>query len=211
MGRALIEPGSASGGNSCGEIEKSFLLQAGVPGGGQDSSRAGTDLRAGRHPSRYALPGPSSGLGYAQLSPGAALAPGGGGGRPPPDPFSQPAGGCPAAGSSPGTGGSPLRRWPGGYEAPPVRSRQRIPQESTSIPSTPGVPRQAGRFLSLIRIPCAQDSTSPHFSPGVALLRRVQGVRVAISRTPALPCGSFQEKRPIVNEDEPRMDTNKHE
>ena len=28
---------------------------------------------------------------------------------------------------------------------------------------------------------------------------------------PALPCGSFEEKRPIVNEDEPRMDTNKHE
>ena len=27
---------------------------------------------------------------------------------------------------------------------------------------------------------------------------------------PATPCGSFEEKRPIVNEDEPRMDTNKH-
>ena len=32
-----------------------------------------------------------------------------------------------------------------------------------------------------------------------------------ISRAPALPCGSFEEKQPIVNEDEPRMDTNRHE
>ena len=31
------------------------------------------------------------------------------------------------------------------------------------------------------------------------------------SRAPALLCGSFEEKRPIVDEDEPRMDTNKHE
>ena len=30
------------------------------------------------------------------------------------------------------------------------------------------------------------------------------------SRAPALPCGSFEEKRPIVNEDEPRMDTKEH-
>ena len=28
---------------------------------------------------------------------------------------------------------------------------------------------------------------------------------------PALLCGSFEEKRPIVDEDEPRMDTNEHE
>jgi hypothetical protein len=28
---------------------------------------------------------------------------------------------------------------------------------------------------------------------------------------PALPGGSFEEKQPIVNEDEPRMDTNGHE
>ena len=28
---------------------------------------------------------------------------------------------------------------------------------------------------------------------------------------PALPCRSFQEKRPIVNEDEPRMNTKRHE
>ena len=30
------------------------------------------------------------------------------------------------------------------------------------------------------------------------------------SSAPALPAGSFEEKQPIVNEDEPRMDTNKH-
>ena len=35
--------------------------------------------------------------------------------------------------------------------------------------------------------------------------------RLPASRPPALPCGSFEEKRPIDNEDEPRMDTNKHE
>ena len=31
-----------------------------------------------------------------------------------------------------------------------------------------------------------------------------------ISSAPALPCGSYEEKQPIVHEDEPRMDTNKH-
>ena len=35
--------------------------------------------------------------------------------------------------------------------------------------------------------------------------------RLPASRAPALSCGSFEEKRLIVNEDEPRMDTNKHE
>ena len=35
--------------------------------------------------------------------------------------------------------------------------------------------------------------------------------RLPASPAPALPCGSFEEKRPIVNEDEPRMDTNKQE
>ena len=31
------------------------------------------------------------------------------------------------------------------------------------------------------------------------------------ARAPALPCGSFEEKRLIVNKEEPRMDPNKHE
>ena len=35
--------------------------------------------------------------------------------------------------------------------------------------------------------------------------------RLPASRAPALPCGSFEEKRLIVNEDEPRMDTKRHE
>ena len=42
----------------------------------------------------------------------------------------------------------------------------------------------------------------------------VQGFRAAaiqFSRDPALPCGSFEEKQLIVNEDEPPMDTNEHE
>ena len=34
--------------------------------------------------------------------------------------------------------------------------------------------------------------------------------RLPASRAPATPCGSFEEKRPIVNEDEPRMDTKEH-
>ena len=33
----------------------------------------------------------------------------------------------------------------------------------------------------------------------------------ASSRAPARPCGSFEEKQLIVNEDEPPMDTNQHE
>ena len=35
--------------------------------------------------------------------------------------------------------------------------------------------------------------------------------RLPASRAPALPCGSFEEKRLIVNEGEPRMDTKRHE
>ena len=35
--------------------------------------------------------------------------------------------------------------------------------------------------------------------------------RLPASHAPALPCGSFEEKRLIVNEDEPRMDTNRPE
>ncbi len=34
--------------------------------------------------------------------------------------------------------------------------------------------------------------------------------RLPASPAPALPCGSFEEKRLIVDEDEPPMDTNKH-
>ena len=34
--------------------------------------------------------------------------------------------------------------------------------------------------------------------------------RLPASRSPALPCGSFEEKRPIINKDEPQIDTNKH-
>ncbi len=30
------------------------------------------------------------------------------------------------------------------------------------------------------------------------------------SGAPALVCGSFEEKQPIVHEDEPQMDTNEH-
>ena len=35
--------------------------------------------------------------------------------------------------------------------------------------------------------------------------------RLPASRAPALPGGSFEEKRLILNEDEPRMNTNGHE
>ena len=41
-------------------------------------------------------------------------------------------------------------------------------------------------------------------------LRPLGNSRLPASRAPALLCGSFEEKRPIINEDEPRMDTNKH-
>ena len=35
--------------------------------------------------------------------------------------------------------------------------------------------------------------------------------RLPASRAPAPPCGSFEEKRPIVDEDEPRRNTKRHE
>ena len=41
-------------------------------------------------------------------------------------------------------------------------------------------------------------------------LRPLGNSRLPASRAPALPCASFEEKRLIVNEDEPRMDTNRH-
>ena len=37
------------------------------------------------------------------------------------------------------------------------------------------------------------------------------GAPILVSRPPILPCRSFEEKRPIVHEDEPRMDTNRQE
>ena len=123
-------------GNSFVERQKSFLFQAGVPRGGRDSSRTGSDLRADRHPCRCSLPRPSGGLGHARLSPGVALAPGSGGGRTPTDPFSQPAGGFAAAASTAGTGGSPVYRGAGGYESTPVYSASRLSQEPA--PSIPG-------------------------------------------------------------------------
>ncbi len=42
-------------------------------------------------------------------------------------------------------------------------------------------------------------------------VRPLGNSRLPASRAPVTPCGSFQEKRPIVNEDEPPMDTNKHD
>ena len=44
-----------------------------------------------------------------------------------------------------------------------------------------------------------------------ASIKSLSTIHYPLSRAPALPCGSFEEKQPIVNEDEPRMDTNKHE
>ena len=42
-------------------------------------------------------------------------------------------------------------------------------------------------------------------------VRPLGNSRLPASPAPALPGGSYEEKRPIVNEDEPPMDTNKHE
>ena len=57
---------------------------------------------------------------------------------------------------------------------------------------------------------CRPWKSRPHFSPGGCTLEKSAGVRVMFIRAHAVPCGSFQEKRAIVDEDEPRMDTNKH-
>ena len=43
-----------------------------------------------------------------------------------------------------------------------------------------------------------------------AHVRPLGDSRLPASRAPATPCGSFEEKRLIVDEDEPPMDTNKH-
>ena len=136
MIRLVLRGGGPLPANSFGQREKSFLLQAGVPCGGHDSTRTGADLRADRHPCGRSLPRPSSGLGHARLSPRAALAPGGGGGGASPDPFSKPAGGFLTTASAPGTGGGPVCRSAGRNESTPVRSSSRFPQEQT--PSIPG-------------------------------------------------------------------------
>ena len=43
-----------------------------------------------------------------------------------------------------------------------------------------------------------------------ASIQSLSTIHYPLSRAPALPCGSFEQKRLIVNEDEPPMDTNKH-
>ena len=44
-----------------------------------------------------------------------------------------------------------------------------------------------------------------------ASIQSLSTIHYPLSRAPALPGGSFEEKRPIANEDEPQMDTNEHE
>ena len=56
----------------------------------------------------------------------------------------------------------------------------------------------------------SQMLLSPWFQTGSTNRSRLAGL-FQTSPAPALVCGSFEEKRPIVNEDEPRMDTNRHE
>ena len=43
-----------------------------------------------------------------------------------------------------------------------------------------------------------------------ASIQSLSTIHYPLSPAPALPCGSFEEKRPIVNEDEPPMDTKEH-
>ena len=63
--------------------------------------------------------------------------------------------------------------------------------------------RQAGGLAGATRRFPRPDSNHPGRKPP-------QGSGV-LAGAPALACGSFKEKRSIVNEDEPRMDTNEHE
>ena len=72
------------------------------------------------------------------------------------------------------------------------------------------VPLAAAACDPIGRCLCSRD-TGPHFSPARRLLRRVKGVRLVFSRAPAPSCGSFEEKQPMFNEDEPPMNTNRHE
>ena len=49
------------------------------------------------------------------------------------------------------------------------------------------------------------------FARGLSLTTFFSRLQFLVSEAPALPCGSFEEKQPIVIKDEPRMNTNSHE
>ena len=121
---------------------------------------------------------------------------------------------CPArltAHPGPGGGGAPIL---GGGHAP---------ASAWARPPSPGCPSRGAlrsRETDLFRSEMAPAGfggfpwgyphaymPTPHSrldSPATA------GVRYEFSGAPALPCGSFDQKRPIANEDEPPMDTNEH-
>ena len=73
-------------------------------------------------------------------------------------------------------------------------------QDAGGTPALPGAAVPAVRWWRVWR------ATSQK-----ADLRPLGNSRLPASPAPALPCGSFEEKRSIVHEDEPPMDTNKHE
>ena len=68
------------------------------------------------------------------------------------------------------------------------------------LDSTPGLSQAYARYVF---------SRPPTDTTG-RIMRDATGLFQA-SGAPALPCGSFEEKQPFVNEDEPPMNTNRHE
>ena len=70
---------------------------------------------------------------------------------------------------------------------------------------------RAGRPRSQVMPPGGAVGSVWRATSQKADLHPLGNSRLPASRAPATPCGSFEEKRLIVNEDEPRMDTKRHE
>ena len=72
-------------------------------------------------------------------------------------------------------------------------------QDAGGTPALPGQCRPGGAVGGVRRVTSQKADVHP-----------LGNSRLPANPAPALPCGSFEEKRPIVIEDEPRMDTNRH-
>ena len=83
----------------------------------------------------------------------------------------------------------------------PAIKAQRGPkgQDAGGTPALPGQCRPGGAVGGVRRVTSQKADVHP-----------LGNSRLPANPAPALPCGSFEEKRPIVIEDEPRMDTNRH-
>ena len=98
---------------------------------------------------------------------------------------------------------------------PPINNSSISFLVSLRVPSCPFVVLRAPSWISffwaLVDNPLNWFQASPAPAPhDGADHSRVKQVLFQASRPPARAGGSYEEKQPIVDEDEPRMDTNKH-